>query len=46
MNIFTKFNKDWTTIVDFLLIANFYASPNNFGTPSTSDDAYPKMIEK
>ena len=23
MNIFTKFHKDWTTIVDFLLIAKF-----------------------
>ena len=25
MNIFTKFHKDWTTIVDFLLIAKFWA---------------------
>ena len=35
MNIFTKFYKDWTTIVDFLWIAKFLASPNNFGTSST-----------
>ena len=35
MNIFTKFQKDWTTIVDFLLIAKFLARANNFGTPST-----------
>ena len=26
MNIFTKFHKDWTTIVDFLVIAKFWAS--------------------
>ena len=26
MNIFTNFHKDWTTIVDFLLIAKFWAS--------------------
>ena len=25
MNIFTKFHKNWTTIVDFLLIAKFWA---------------------
>ena len=35
MNIFTKFNKDWTTIVDFLLKAKYLASANNFGTPSS-----------
>ena len=26
MNIFIKFHKDWTTIVDFLLKAKFLAS--------------------
>ena len=35
MNIFTKFHKDWTTIVDFLLIAKFWASVLFFCTPST-----------
>ena len=35
MNIFTKFHKDWTRIVDFLLIAKFLASANNFVTPSS-----------
>ena len=34
MNIFTKFHKDWTTIVDFLLNAKFLASPINFYSPS------------
>ena len=34
MNIFTKFHKDWTTIVDFLLIAKFWASPDNYQSPS------------
>ena len=38
MNIFTKFHKDWTKIVDFLLIAKFLASANNFGTPSSFFD--------
>ena len=35
MNIFTKFHIDGTRIVDFLLIAKFLASANNFVTPST-----------
>ena len=35
MNIFTKFHKDWTTIVDFLLIAKFWASLKFACTPST-----------
>ena len=35
MNIFTKFHKDWTTIVDFLLIAKFWASLLFFVSPST-----------
>ena len=35
MNIFTKFHKDWTTIVDFLLIAKFLAIPDNYDSPST-----------
>ena len=35
MNIFTKFHKDWTTIVDFLLIAKFWASPDNYYSPSS-----------
>ena len=34
MNIFTKFQKDWTTIVDFLLIAKFLASAITFCSPS------------
>ena len=34
MNIFTKFHKDWTTIVDFLLIAKFWASSKFACTPS------------
>ena len=34
MYIFTKFHKDWTKIVDFLLIAKFLASPDNYATPS------------
>ena len=33
MNIFTKFHKDWTTIVDFLLIAKFWASAIFFVHP-------------
>ena len=35
MNIFTKFHKDWTTIVDFLLIAKFFAILLFFAPPST-----------
>ena len=35
MNIFTKFHKDWTTIGDFLLIANFWASLLIFWAPYT-----------
>ena len=35
MNIFTKFHKDWTTIVDFLLIANFGAILLFFWAPSS-----------
>ena len=34
MNILTKFHKDWTTIVDFLLIAKFWASSKFACTPS------------
>ena len=34
MKIFTKFHKDWTTIVDFLLIAKFWASLLFFYSPS------------
>ena len=34
MNIFTKFHKDWATIVDFLLIAKFWASLLFFVSPS------------
>ena len=34
MIIFTKFQKDWTKIVGFLLIDKFLASANNFVTPS------------
>ena len=36
MYIFTKFHKDWTKIVDFLLIAKFLASPDNYASPSSS----------
>ena len=36
MNIFTKFHKDWSTIVDFLLIAKFLASAIIFASPSIS----------
>ena len=36
MNIFTKFHKDWTIIVDFLLIAKFWAILLLFGPPSRS----------
>ena len=35
MNIFTKFHKDWTIIVDFLLIAKFLAIPDNYESPYT-----------
>ena len=35
MNIFTKFHKDWKAIVDFLLIAKFLASLNNYASPSS-----------
>ena len=35
MNIFTKFHKDWTTIVNFLSIAKFLAGPDNYASPST-----------
>ena len=35
MNIFTKFHKDWTTIVNFLLIAKFWASLLLFAPPYT-----------
>ena len=34
MNIFTKFHKDWTTNVDFLLIAKFWACLLFFYSPS------------
>ena len=34
MNIFTKFHKDSTIIVNFLLIAKFLSSPNNYESPS------------
>ena len=36
MNIFTKFHKDWMTIVDFLSIAKFLASPIFTYSPSSS----------
>ena len=36
MYIFTKFHKDWTIIVDFLLIDKFLASPDNYASPSSS----------
>ena len=35
MYIFTKFHKDWTIIVDFLLIAKFLAIPDNHESPYT-----------
>ena len=35
MNIFTKFHKDWMTIVDFLSLAKFLASPIFTYSPST-----------
>ena len=34
MNIFIKFHKDWTIIMDFLLIEKFFASPDNNASPS------------
>ena len=34
MYIFTKFHKDWTIIVDFLLIAKFLTIPDNYDSPS------------
>ena len=37
MIIFTKFHKDWRKIVNFLLIAKFWARELFFGTPSTKD---------
>ena len=30
-----EYQLDWIKIVDFLLIAKFLASANNFGTPTT-----------
>ena len=33
-----EYQLDWIKIVDFLLIAKFWASPNNFDSPSTSFD--------
>ena len=30
-----EYQLDWIKIVDFLLIAKFWASPNNFESPST-----------
>ena len=36
MNIFTKFHKDWTIIVDFLLTAKFLANPDNYESPCTN----------
>ena len=38
MYIFTKFHKDWIKIVDFLLIAKFFAIPDNYESPSTYDN--------
>ena len=35
MNIFTKFHKDWSKIVDFLLLAKFWAWALFFYSPST-----------
>ena len=34
MIIFTKFHKDWSKIVDFLLLAKFWACPLFFDPPS------------
>ena len=36
MYILTKFHKDWTIIVDFLLIDKFLASTDNYASPSKS----------
>ena len=35
MNIFTKFHKDWTIIVDLLLLAKFLVIQDNYESPST-----------
>ena len=35
MNIFIKFHKDWTEIVNLMLIGKFLASLNNFWPPSS-----------
>ena len=32
MYIFTKFHKDWTIIVDFLIIEKLLASPDNYAS--------------
>ena len=39
MNIFIKFHKDWPTIVEFLLIAQFLASPIFTYSPSSYSQA-------
>ena len=46
MNIFTKFHKDWMTIVDSLLIAKFLASPDNHATPSRYQDEHAVKFAK
>ena len=33
--MFLKYQLDWIKVVDFLLMAKFLASANNFGKPST-----------
>ena len=43
MNIFTKFHKDWTIIGDFLLIAKFLASPDNYASPSILKKYFKKV---
>ena len=36
MIIFTKFHKDWSKILDFLLFAKFWACPDNYGEEGSS----------
>ena len=44
MNIFTKFHKDWTAIVNFLLIAKFLASAIFYAPPSTNLLTYLRVL--
>ena len=46
MYIFTKFHKDWPKIMDFLLIAKFLGSPDNYATPSMTNFERIKMGKK